>query len=226
MGIHNGNGVLIRTLVKTIYLNNFKELMGMRSRKTIGMALGLILVGCVGLGWAADTSKIGVVDFQKILEESTAGKAAKQEISRQGEKMEGEIKKSGQDIEALESQLEKEQLVMERDKLEEKKRDIRIKVGDLKSMQKKYTEDFQKLEARIIQKIQKDVFSILKDMGQKEGFTMILERRAGGVAYFEPSVDITDEVLNEYNDKVAKGTFGSPTDVESDGGKQTGKKKN
>lgn len=193
----------------------------MKRKITLGMALATILLGSVGIGWAADAPKIGVVDFQKILEDSTAGKAAKTEINRQGEKMEADIKKSGQEIEALEAQLEKEALVMDRDKLEEKKREIRIKVGDLKSMQKKYTEDFQKLEARIIQKIQKDVFSILKDIGQKNGYTVILERRAGGVAYFEPTLDVTDRIMTEYNDKVAKGVLGAPTDALKESGKTT-----
>ena len=135
--------------------------------------------------------------------------------------MEADIKKSGQDVEALENQLEKEALVMDREKLEEKRREIRIKVGDLKALQKKYTEDFQKLEARIIQKIQKDVFSILKDVGQKEGYTMILERRAGGVAYFQPALDVTSQVMTDYNDKVAKGVFGSPTEAAKEGTKKS-----
>ena len=193
----------------------------MRMKQTVGMALVTFLFGCAGMVWAADAAKIGVVDFQKILEESTAGKAAKTEINRQGEKMEADIKKSGQDVEALENQLEKEALVMDREKLEEKRREIRIKVGDLKALQKKYTEDFQKLEARIIQKIQKDVFSILKDVGQKEGYTMILERRAGGVAYFQPALDVTSQVMTDYNDKVAKGVFGSPTEAAKEGTKKS-----
>ena len=79
----------------------------MKMKKAMGMALVTFLFGCAGIGWAADGTKIGVVDFEKILEDSTAGKAAKTEINRQGEKMEADIKKSGQDIEALETQRRK-----------------------------------------------------------------------------------------------------------------------
>lgn len=193
----------------------------MKMKKAMGMALVTFLFGCAGIGWAADGTKIGVVDFEKILEDSTAGKAAKTEINRQGEKMEADIKKSGQDIEALETQLEKEALVMDREKLEEKRREIRIKVGDLKSLQKKYTEDFQKMQGRIIQKMQKDLLSILKDIGQKDGYTVILERRLGGVAYFPSTIDLTEKVLTEYNDKVAKGVFGSPTEAAKEGARKS-----
>ena len=40
------------------------------------------------VSYGADVAKIGVVDFQRILDVSSAGKAARAEITKRGKKME------------------------------------------------------------------------------------------------------------------------------------------
>ena len=164
----------------------------------IGM-LCLMVVFSVGSVWA-ESSKIGIVDFQKILELSNAGKAAQNEINAQGKLMENELKEKGKEIEELEKRLERESLVMSREMREEKQRDLRIKVGDYKALQQKYMEDFKLLEGRVINRIQKEVVGIIQDYGKKENFLMIVEKRSGGVVYAQSTIDITDTIIQLYND--------------------------
>lgn len=165
---------------------------------SIGM---LCLMVAFGVGSvSAESSKIGVVDFQKILELSNAGKAAQNEINSQGKLMENELKDKGKEIEELEKKLERESLVMSREMREEKQRDLRIKVGDYKALQQKYMEDFKMLEGRVINRIQKEVVGIIQDYGKKENFLMIVEKRSGGVVYAQSTIDITDTIIQLYND--------------------------
>ncbi|KKL86845.1 hypothetical protein LCGC14_1940670, partial [marine sediment metagenome] len=48
-----------------------------------------------GFSYGAVIAKIGVVDFQKILSTSDAGKSAQSEINKQGKKMEAGLKEKG-----------------------------------------------------------------------------------------------------------------------------------
>jgi outer membrane protein len=68
---------------------------------------------------AADVAKIGVVDFQKIIDKSEPGQSAKTQINTRGKKMEEELKQKGSEIENLKKQLEREALVMSKEKREE-----------------------------------------------------------------------------------------------------------
>ncbi len=165
----------------------------------MGSLLFLVLTFCVG-SVSAEATKIGVVDFQKILELSNSGKAAQNEINAQGKLMENELKDKGKEIEELEKKLERESLVMSREMREEKQRDLRIKVGDYKALQQKYMEDFKMLESRVINRIQKEVVGIIQDYGKKENFLMIVEKRSGGVVYAQSTIDITDTIIQLYND--------------------------
>jgi outer membrane protein len=164
------------------------------------LAVGFLsLFFLTGASSAADVAKIGVVDFQKILEVSNAGKTAQAEINKQGKQMETDLKERGTEIEDIEKKIERESLVMSKEVREEKQREIRIKIGDFKALQQKYMEDFKALENKIIGRIQKEVVELVQDIGKKESYTLIVEKRTGGVVYAPLSIDITDAVIQIYN---------------------------
>ncbi len=150
---------------------------------------------------AADASKIGLVDFQKVLDTSNAGKAAQAEMNKKGETMEAEIKKLGTEVETLKENLEREALVMSREAREEKERELRIKITDLRALQNKHVQTFKETERDLIQKIQKEVVDLVKEIGAKEGYQLILEKRESGAVYYLNAMDITDKIIDAYNKK-------------------------
>ncbi len=159
--------------------------------------LGLLCF--VSFAEAADVAKIGVVDFQKILQNSSAGKYAQAEINKKGKQMESELAKKGAGIEGRKKQIEKESLVMSKEMRDEKQREIRIQINDLKVMQKRFTQEFKAFENRLVQRIRKDVLKIVDGIGKSEGYLMIVERKTGEVIYSPTSVDITDAFIQNYN---------------------------
>jgi outer membrane protein len=164
------------------------------------LAVGVLsLFFLTGTSSAADAAKIGVVDFQKILEVSNSGKTAQDEINKQGKQMESDLKARGAEIEEIEKKIDRESMVMSKEVREEKQREMRIKIGDFKALQQKYMEDFKALENRIIGRIQKEVVELVQEIGKKDGYTLIVEKRTGGVVYAPLSIDITDSVIQVYN---------------------------
>jgi outer membrane protein len=148
---------------------------------------------------AANVAKIGIIDFQRILETSDSGKTAQAEINRQGKKMEAELKKKGAAIEELKKKLEREALIMSKDMREQKAREMRIKVNDLKTLQQKYMQEFKAKEKTLVQQIQKKIVDAVTKIGKKEGYLLILEKREGGVLYSPASIDITDKLIKMLN---------------------------
>jgi len=60
------------------------------------------------------------------------------------------------------------------------------------------------MEAKRVNQMQKEVFKIVNELGKKEGYLMILERKIGGVIYAPDHVDITESVINAYNKSFSK----------------------
>ena len=151
---------------------------------------------------AADVAKIGVIDLQKILETSAAGKSIQAELKKEKDKMEADLKKKGAEIENIRKRLERESMVMGKEKREEKERESRIKINDFKSLQKKYRSDLQKHEGRLMQQLSDDINEIVNQMGKKEGYLLIINKL--GVIYSPNSIDVTDKVIGKLNTKFSK----------------------
>ncbi len=150
---------------------------------------------------AADVAKIGIVDFMRLFEKSAAGKQATAEFNKQGKKREMDLKAQAQEIEDLKKRLERETLVMSKQKREEKEREIKIKVYDFNALQKKYTQELRELEKRIKKQIRDEIFVLVEQIGKDGGYLLILEKHEAGVIYFPNSLDITDQLITVYNEK-------------------------
>jgi len=153
-------------------------------------------------GLAADVAKIGVLDLQKILETSDAGKSIQNELKIQKDKMESDLKQKGAEIETIGKRLERESMVMSKDMREEKEREQRIKINDFKTLQKKYRTELQTLEVQLMNDLQNDLKALVETMGKKEGYLMIINKL--GVLYAPTSIDITDQVIQQLNALTAK----------------------
>jgi outer membrane protein len=167
----------------------------------------LFLVSIFSFFWlasanAADVAKIGVLNMQRVLSTSDAGKAAQAEIKTQRDKMLQDLKVKGAEIDALGKQFERESMVMSKEKREEKEREYRIRINDFKTLEKRYNTQSQDLQKRLLNGIVKDVFALVEEIGKNEGYLLIVRRE--GVVYSPGSIDITDELIKQMNAGFAK----------------------
>lgn len=174
----------------------------MRFVKPLFIMVLCVIVFPAFSAYGADVAKIGIIDIQKILKASSAGKQAQKEITAEGNRLKKDFEDKGKEIEELKKTLDKESLVISPAAREEKEREIRIKINDLKTLQKKYTEELKVFEARRVKRIQKDIIEVVEEIGKKDGYLLIMEKI--GVLYYPNSVDITEKVIQFYNAKFAE----------------------
>ena len=116
--------------------------------------------------------------------------------------MELELKQKGGEIEELRKQLERESMVMSKEKREEKEREIRIKLNDFKSLQQRYRTQLQALEKKLVNALLKEVSALVEEIGKKEGYLLIINNT--GVLYSPNSINITDQLIKQLNARYAK----------------------
>ena len=104
--------------------------------KKISISLLMAVIFFLGIAniTFAENIKIGIVDFNQILMKSSSGKIAKTEINKKGKKMEETLNVRAGEIEELRKKIEQKSLVMSKEKREEIKREIRIKINDFQTM--------------------------------------------------------------------------------------------
>ena len=118
--------------------------------------------------------------------------------------MSDELKAKGMELEEFKDRLERESLVLTEDKRQEKQREFRIKVNDLKALQQKFKKEFRGIEERLKNKITKELIEIIAEIGKNEGYLLVIELSKSGVWYYPTTLDITDQVIREYNAVFAK----------------------
>ena len=169
----------------------------MRSSLIVFACIATIaMLACPAFG--ADIAKIGIVDFQRILTESEAGKDIQAQLQKKGRAMETDIRALGSEIEELRQQLDRESMVMSRKKREEKQRELDIKKYDFQSKQKQYQSQLRELENNLLEKLQSEIFSLAEEIGKEEGYLLIIEKSAA--IYYPNSIDITDKLIEKYNE--------------------------
>jgi outer membrane protein len=163
--------------------------------------MGLVLTAFMGLAAVAGAAdaRIAIIDFQRILDDSKAGKAAQETINQEGRQMEAELKAKGEAIEQMKEQLQKDALVMNKETREEKEREFRIQVNDFRESQQEFAQKARQLQIRAMSKIRNEVDTLAKAFAEEKGFTLMIEKQEAGVIYAPARIDVTDEIIRRYD---------------------------
>jgi outer membrane protein len=163
---------------------------------------GIVVCGVLlaSLASAQTVPKIGYVDLQRALNDSEAGRKAKEEFKVQVDKLQGQLKKQKDELDSLKDQLEKKSLVMKEEERGNLEEDYRKKLRDFERNYKDSQADLQKKDNELTGGIIKDLQEVIRDYGEREGYTLILEATSSAVLYGSKSADLTDAVMRQYNE--------------------------
>jgi outer membrane protein len=173
-----------------------------KTMTTTMIAVAFLLAVAIPSGFCGGAAKIGTVNFQRIFENSTAGKAARDKINAEGKRMQADLKKKGDEIKTMQKRLDDDAGVMSQDAREDQKWNLERKIDDVKALREKYNRRIQELQAQLVNEVRKNVLQIVQDYGKKEGYTLILEDIS--VVYAPQSYDLTDQIVKIYNKQYAK----------------------
>ncbi len=169
-------------------------------KKSIIVPAVLIIVAIFTCSaFAADAAKIGVVNFEKIIKESSAGKVMQKDLKAKLDELQAKLQAEEKKVKDMSAALEREALVLSAEKKLERQRELRDKADDLKKMNADYTQEIRILQNKKINQIQKEIFEISNKLGKAQGYLLIIEKKTAGVIYAADEVDITDTVIKEYN---------------------------
>lgn len=173
----------------------------------IGTLLAALLVfGAVSIGFEADVSaqaqvKIAYVDLQRALNEVEEGKTAKAKLKKMFDTRQKKLDDQQNELKKFKDELQGklEADVLSDDKKKELMLDYQKRFYELQTTYQKLQTELAKSEAEETKKIFDKMAVILKDIGLKEGYTIILEKTESSILWAPKSLDITDQLIQRYN---------------------------
>lgn len=162
-------------------------------------AAALVLLLATVASAPAQQLRIGYVDLQRALNDSDAGKKAKEEFKKQVDRLQVELKGQKDRLDSLKSQLEKKASVMKEEELRNLERDYQKKLRDFELSYKDSQAELQMKDNELTAELLKELQVVIEDFGRRGGYTIILERSSSSVLYGAPENDLTDQVIEAYN---------------------------
>lgn len=160
----------------------------------------------------AEEIKLGYVDLQKALNESEAGRKAKEAFKGELERMEGRLESRKKEVQRLGEELEKKAAVLREEERDSLERDYRQKLRDFERLYKDSQQELKIKDRDLTGRIIEELRLIILDMGEQGNYTAILEGNNTVVLYGSKSIDLTDAVIRAYNQKGSKVSFRSGGD--------------
>ena len=177
--------------------------MNIRNATVSVMVLCIAMMFSISGVFAADVAKIGILDAQRVLDVSSAGKAAQARIKAEGTQRTEDLKKRAEEFKTLEEQLQREAMVMSQEKRDDKSRELKIRKVEIEDLQKKYSREMSQMQQEVLSRIQADIVKLAQKIGKEDGYLLILTKE--NAVYYPSSIDVTDKLIQNYNAQFAKG---------------------
>jgi outer membrane protein len=164
-------------------------------RVLYALALAMVLVTSA----SAQEIKIGYVDLQRALNESEAGRKAKEDFKKQVDKLQVDLKKQKDELDGLKNRLEKKALVMKEDERREMEKEYQRKLRDFERNYKDSQGELQLKDNELTRDLLQQLQVVIAEYGKNGNYTVILELSSSSVLYGDPKVDLTDQIIAAYN---------------------------
>jgi len=173
--------------------------------------LASLLVAASTAAWAQAPSamKLGIFDANRVSEETEEGKRIAAKLSAFGERKKAELAAKDKEIADLRAQLDSQNLSLSPEKQQQMQRDIQKKGLELQQGQEAARNEFQIEVSDAQNKFQEQLIRVINQFGRDEGFTLIIERTTGGIAFASESIDVTTAIVDKFNELV-KGPADAP----------------
>ena len=148
---------------------------------------------------AEDFARVGVIDLQRCLKESKEGQKVFQILKKKKDDLQKRLNTKQRELLELRKELDKQAMMLSLDAQDDKKKTIERKTRELEYLYKDLNEEMARAQGKEQQRIFNELEKIIKKIGSKENYTLIMEKRAGGVLYSSKSIDITDQVIKAYD---------------------------
>jgi outer membrane protein len=169
------------------------------SRATVAGLLGLALAaapaGAQPAAPAGGTIKIAVIDTEKILLSSVAGKKALADLKKLQEAKENELRTRAQELKDLQTKISEGRLSLAQDKLADLSKQYEEKEIAVRRLQDDATRELNKKRDEMLAAIDERVMPVINQAGKDLGYTLIFRKFESGLIYADEAVDITPAII-------------------------------
>ncbi len=145
-------------------------------------------------------ARVAVIDVQKVLTQSTAGKASYEKLKKMQEERVEKAKSMDEELRKLDSDINAKKISLSEEKLTEMQKQL----ADKRISMQRYAQDADREIAeardRELQALEGKIKPVIDSIGKEMGLAAIFNKFESGLVYAADAIDITDTVVKRFND--------------------------
>ena len=155
-------------------------------KKFLCLLIGIVLVPFIPLKAMGEAPcKIGIVDLQQCLSESIEGKKLLEELKAKLKGLQNKLDAEKNELMKLQEELGNQSMMLSMDAKEDRGREFDRKRREYEYLYKDLGNEMKKAEIDVQKKMLKDLAKVVDKTGRDMKYTIILEKRSGGIMFFD-----------------------------------------
>lgn len=156
----------------------------------------LVTALSAGAASAEAQGRIGFINSQRLIAEAPGAAEAQQTFQRDVSRYEGEIRTLEQELERTRGELERQQGSPTSEAVrQQRQRDFQQRVGVYQDSVQKLQQTAQQRQQQLVAPIMTRISEAIEQVRREGQFAMIFDVSAGSVISADPSLDLTNRVL-------------------------------
>jgi outer membrane protein len=167
--------------------------------KRLSIVIAALTLSLFAISAVAADVKVGVVNFELVMEGYSEGKKATKELDAKLEAAIKEVKTKKEQLKKMTEALERDASKLSLTELKERQRKLDDMNLEYTRMAQDHLRELQKRETELGRKIKIEIAKMVSIIAKEGGYTVILVNPTSGILYAPDSIDLTDKVINKLN---------------------------
>jgi len=186
-------------------------------KRTVTFAAGLVALAVAALpafaqapaassapAPSAGGTKIGVIEVQRIVQESAVGKESLARVQKLQQAKQDELQKRQKELRDLEQKIQEQGKSLSEDAMEKAQKDYQGKAVDLKRFQDDAQRELEETQRKELGELEKRIMPIINDVAREQGYQLVFNKFNSGLLFADDkATDLTEAVITKFNSQIA-----------------------
>ena len=177
--------------IETIQTHQGKRM----SRINVGIGALLAIFMLFGAGDASAQMKFGYINSQRIMAEAPGTVAAQAEFENVMGEYRQELEQIETELGTMQDDFERQQATLTAAVRQQRQQEIQQQFMAYQQRRQELEQQAQQRQAELVQPIMAQIAEVIEEIRADGGYSMIFDAAAGSMITADPSLDLTDQVL-------------------------------
>ncbi len=179
--------------------------------RIVTLAVGALALGALAGGASAQApsmiapgGKIGVIEVQKIVQESAIGKESLARVQKIQQSKQEDLQKRQKELRDLEQKIQEQGKALSEDAMEKLQKDYQAKALDLKRFQDDAQRELEESQRKELGELEKRIMPVINEVAREQGYSLVFNKFNSGLLFADDkAVDLTEAVITKFNSQIA-----------------------